>query len=140
MLDLYAPNTEGKRPRPDERFHLQIGQPWCEGWGWDWLYRSVEWYGIYREDGFPGQFKSYVLLWFIRWYIGNVKCDSTRTGMYWNLQLEDGIGEQYIPDIPIPDRPKTGKYVMTTTPKEWGSLRFHGKPLDREVWTGMGNI
>mgnify|MGYP001576191185 CR=1 FL=1 len=126
MLDLH------KYARSDERFHLQVGKPWCEGWGLDWLYRSVEWYNIKREDGLRGFFKSYVLFWYIRWYIGNVKCDPTRTTMYWYGQLDDGNPPVYTPD--------SNQYVMTTTPKEKFSLRFHGTPLNREVWTSMGSI
>ena len=112
--------------RSDEQFHLQTGQPWCVGKGDDRKFRSVKWHGIYLEDGMPGWFNSYVLFWYIRWYIGNVKCDPTRTFMYWRGQLGD-IGDPM-------------KYVMATTPKEKFSLRFHGKPLDREVWTAMGSI
>ena len=128
MLDLYAADPSGHTPRPDERFHLQTGQPWCVGWGTDRLYRSVKWYGVYLEDGSSGWFNTYVLCWYVRWYVGNVKCDPTRTGMLRHGQL----GE-------VPPNAEN-LYVMTTTPKEKFSLRFHGTPLNREVWTNMGSI
>lgn len=142
MIDLYAPNTEGIRPRPDERFHLQCGhpEPYCVATGaWilpakDWLYRKIEWWGIYLEDGTPGWFNSYILLWVIRWYRGNVKHDATRTFMLVNGQLDDGKEPHYDPAAYV------NHSVMTTTEKEKLSVRFRWKKPDREVWTAMGNI
>ena len=124
MLDLYAPNTEGRRPRLDERFHLQQPKGWCDGWGVDWLYRSVKWHNVYLEDGSPGWFNSYILLWVIRWYVGTVKHDGSRTFAYENGQLGD----------------YEGGYVMTTTPKEMLSVRVRWKKPNREVWTNQGGI
>ena len=121
-----------KYARPDERFHLQVGEPWCQGWGWDSFYRSVKWHGLVKENGTDGWFTSYVLLWYIRWYIGNVKCDATRTAMYWYGQLDEGHEPVYVPD--------PTKYVMTTTPKEKFSFRLHGTPLNREIYTNMGGL
>ena len=92
MLDLH------KGARQDERFHLQHGEPRCVGDGDDRRYRSVKWYGLYLEDGSEGWFNSYVLFWRIRWYIGNVKCDPTRTGYYRKGWLDDLVGEHYTPD------------------------------------------
>ena len=120
MLDL------NKDARPDERFHLQTPQPTCSGWGRDWFYRSVTWQDIYLPNGKPGRFTTHVLLWFIRWYAGTVKCDATRTYMYRSGQL----GEPY-----------DNQYVMTTTPKEMLSVRLRWRsPRYREWWDNMGGI
>jgi len=145
MLDLYAPNTEGKRPRADEQFHLQCvrkkeDEPYCVASGaWkfpveDWVYRKVEWRNIHLEDGTPGWFNSYIFLWFIRWYRGNVKHDATRTFMLVNGQLDDGRKPHYDPAT------YAKHSVMTTTPKEMLSVRLRWRRPNREVWTNMGGI
>ena len=118
--------------RPDERFHLQPVKPFCMAHGWsDWLYRRVEWYNLVLPggtvaDGTVGRFNSYVLLWFIRWYRGTVKCDGSRTHAYQAGQL----GEPY----------DSEHYVMTTTPKEMLSVRLRWRKPVREVWANMGGI
>ena len=120
MLDLSL------MARPDERFHLQLGQPICNGWGWDQLYRRVKWHTLTLPDGAEGRFTSYIVLWFVRWYRGSVKCDGTRTLMYQHGQLGEPYDNEHV--------------VMTTTPKEMFSVRLRWRKPDREVYTNMGGI
>ena len=97
--------------RPDEKFYVQVEQPTCSAFGTDFIFRVVSW---------DIDFKSFIFLWFFRMYIGNEKCDASRTFM-WN-----GMGNP--------------GYVITTTPKEKFSFRVRYKKPDREVWTNMGGI
>lgn len=123
MLDLM------KGARPDERFHLQTGQPVPHVTNL-WIVKRVTWSHIFLEDGTPGSFVSWWVIGnAVHWYQGTVKCDATRTHMYWNGQLDDGIGAVYIPD--------PNKYVMTTTEKEKFSVRFFVDPSEPR-WDSMG--
>jgi len=118
-----------KGARPDERFHLQTGPPVPKVTNL-WFMKRVTWSNLFLADGTPGVFTSWWIIGnAIHWYKGNVKCDATRTHMYWNGQLDDGVGEAYVPD------PK--KYVMTTTEKEKFSVRFFVDPGTPE-WSNMG--
>jgi hypothetical protein len=113
--------------RPDERFHLQTAQPWCQAFGrWDWLYRGVRWYDMTRPNGSRGRFDTYIFLWFFRWYKGTVKCDGTRTRMFRHGQLGSPYDQVH--------------FVMTTTPKEMFSVRLRWRKPDRERWDNMGGI
>ena len=125
MLDLH------KGARPDERFHLQVGEPMVvvttEWWG-----RSVRWYNLILPDGSYGVWQSYWIRLFgywVHWYQGTCKCDGTRTRMYWDGALDDGIAPFYTQSLEL--------YVMTTTPKEMFSVRFGGVPSE-PVWDNMG--
>jgi hypothetical protein len=119
-----------KNARPDERFHLQTGQPVATVWSLFGLLKRVTWSHIFLADGTPGSFTSWWVLGnAIHWYQGNVKCDGSRTQMYWGGQLDDGLPPPYIPL-------KT-KYVMTTTRKEMLSVRFFVDPAQPE-WDLMG--
>jgi len=124
MLNLH------KDARPDERFHLQTGQPVPEIRRTWFFYKIVEWKNLWLPDGSPGWFCSWWLLGnAIHWYSGNVKCDGTRTLMYWAGQLDDGQDPRYVPD--------SNKYVMTTTKKEKSSVRFFVDPGE-PLWSNMG--
>jgi hypothetical protein len=112
--------------RPDERFHLQCGEPQPHGWGWDGVCRRVWWTQIYTEHAEDAQFVSWVVLWVFRWYHGTVKCDGTRTYAFWNWLLGGPV------DV--------NRFVMTTTPKELRSFRLSLKKPDRERWDNMGGI
>jgi hypothetical protein len=115
--------------RPDERFHLQMGPPIPHVTRLG-LVKRVTWSNLILPDGSPGHFTSWWVLGnAIHWYRGNVKCDGTRTRMYWAGQLDDGELPHYVPDLT--------KYVMTTTQKEKTSVRFFTKPGD-PVWDNMG--
>ncbi len=123
MLDLH------KGARPDERFHLQRGQPVSTVWRW-FSIKRVTWSHLFLPDGTPG---SWVSWWVIgnalHWYKGTVKCDGTRTRMYWAGQLDDGQGAPYVPDLSC--------FVMTTTEKEMRSVRFFVDPGE-PTWDNMG--
>jgi len=119
-----------KGARPDERFHLQTGPPVPHVWTLFGVFKRVTWSNLFLEDGTPGVFTSWWVIGnAIHWYKGNVKCDATRTFMYWKGQLDDGVAIPYAPD------PKA--YVMTTTSKEKFSVRFFVDPGE-PVWTNMG--
>lgn len=127
MLDLH------KGARPDERFHLQLGEPvphvsrpW---WGLG-LVRLVTWSNLWLPDGQPGRWESWWVIGnAIHWYRGTCKCDGTRTRMYWLGQCDDGKEPPYTAD--------PHSYVMTTTEKEMWSVRFFVDPGE-PVWTNMG--
>jgi hypothetical protein len=115
--------------RPDERFHLQSGEPIPEVTGSLTFYRKVRWRNVWNVDGSAGEFSSTVInfgLKYLQWYSGTAKCDGTRTLMYRAGQL----GEPYDQD----------RCVMTTTPKEMKAWRFRSKDaIDAvPVWTNMG--
>lgn len=123
MLDLHL------NARSDERFHLQTGEPRPIISG-GWFKRTIRWTNLFLPDGTPGVFVS---TWMfgnsVHWYSGTVKCDGTRTHMYWWGQLDDGVEPKYTPSII--------QYVMTTTPKEMLSVRLFTKPGEL-VWSNMG--
>lgn len=123
MLNLH------KDARPDERFHLQTGAPVPQVTNL-WVMKRITWSNIFLEDGTPGTFTSW---WFIgnaiHYYKGTVKCDATRTFMYRQGQLDDGVWPTY--------EPQPDQFVMTTTPKEKFSVRFFVDPGE-PVWTNMG--
>ena len=127
MLDLH------KGARPDEKFHLQTGKPVAtitRPWWRLGLVKIVTWHNIFLQDGTAGKFQSHWLLGNgIYWYEGTVKCDGTRTRMYWSGQLDDGKGPAYWPDL--------NQYVMTTTETEKHSVRFFVDPGDAQ-WDSMG--
>jgi len=119
-----------KGARPDERFHLQVGQPVPKVKNIFGVMKRVTWDNLFLADSTPGTFTSWWVIGnAIHWYKGNVKCDATRTFMYWNGQLDDGGAPVYVPD--------PTKYVMTTTEKEKCSVRFFVDPGTPE-WTNMG--
>src|SRR5262245_46902824 len=104
-LDLH------KNARHDERFHLQKGQPVPHVSRVWWIYTKVSWSNLFPPDRSPGTFESWWVIGnAVHWYKGNVKCDGTRTRMYWWGRLDDGKGIPYVPE--------TDKYVMSTTEKE----------------------
>lgn len=125
MLNLHL------NARPDEHFHLQTGTPIphvSRAW---FIYKKVTWSHLLLADGTPGKFTSWWLIGnALHWYKGNVKCDGTRTRMYWNGQLDDGLPPTY--------RPDETKYVMTTTKKEQTAVRFFVDPGE-PTWDGMGS-
>ena len=124
MLNLYA------GVKDYERFHLQTGPPVPHVWTLFGVFKRVTWSNLFLADGTPGYFTSWWIIGnAVHWYKGNVKCDATRTFMYWNKQLDDGVAIPYAPD------PKA--YVMTTTSKEKFSVRFFVDPGE-PVWTNMG--
>ena len=49
--------------------------------------------------------------------------------MYWNGELDDGVGPTYVPALT--------KYVMTSTTKEKFSVRFFVDPSEAN-WDSMG--
>ena len=124
MLDLY------KSARPDEHFHLQTGPPVPtvgRVWG---LYKRVTWRNLFLPDGSSGSFVSWWVIGnAIHWYRGTVKCDGTRTRMYWAGQLEDWQGVPYVADLAC--------YVMCTTKKEMRSVRLFVDPGE-PTWDNMG--
>ena len=124
MLNLHL------NARPDERFHLQTGPPVPlikTLWG---LYKRVTWRNLWLPDGSPGRFISWWVIGnALHWYKGTAKIDGTRTYMYWNGQLDDGVAPTYVPDAE--------QYVVTTTQKERFSVRFFVDPGE-VVWTNMG--
>ena len=123
-LDLH------KGARVDERFHLQMLPPEPHVSRVWWIYKRVRWSNLTLPDGTPGRFESWWLIGnAIHWYLGNCKCDGSRTQMYWLQQLDDGRPPMYTPDLM--------KYVMTTTEKEQRSVRFFVDPGE-PVWTNMG--
>lgn len=126
-LDLH----KGTRPDPYERYHLQVGQPLFRVWrSWFGIVKHVTWSHLFLEDGRPGAFESWWVVGnAVHWYKGNVKCDGTRTRMYWGGELDNGLFPTYTPD--------TNKYVMTTTPKEKFSVRFFVDPAEPR-WDVMG--
>ena len=124
MLNLHA------GAKDYERFHLQTGPPVPHVWTLFGVFKRVTWSNLFLADGTPGYFTSWWIIGnAVHWYKGNVKCDATRTFMYWNKQLDDGVAIPYAPD------PKA--YVMTTTSKEKFSVRFFVDPGE-PVWTNMG--
>jgi hypothetical protein len=134
-INLYAPDPSGHVPREDEVFYLlQDGRVEYEGWGVDWLYRSVKWTYEGRWVDRTGRecllhnmwFNSYLLLWFLRWYVGTAKVDGSRTNMLWNGQL----------GYPVP----MDSWVITRTPKEQFSVRLRWRKPDRERPLNMGGI
>lgn len=123
MLDVH------KGARPDERFHLQTGPPVPSVLNL-WVVKRIVWRHLFLADGSPGTFTSWWVMGnALHWYQGTVKCDGTRTRMYWAGQLDDGLPPTY--------RPDTRQYVMTTTPKEKFSLRIFVNPGE-PVWDNMG--
>ena len=119
MINLYV------NARPDERFHLQEGQPTPHWIGWRWLCRRVSWTRIYDISGDKAKWTSWTFLWFFHFYHGTAKCDATRTYMYVNGAL----------GFPI----DPNAYVMTTTPKEMLAFRFRKDGMDKTpVWSNMG--
>jgi hypothetical protein len=113
-----------------ERFHLQTGPPVPHVKNIFGIMKRVTWSNLFLEDGTPGYFTSWWIIGnAIHWYKGTVKCDATRTHMYWNGQLDDGRFPTYLPDLKA--------YVMTTTSKEKFSVRFFVDPGVPE-WTNMG--
>jgi len=124
MLNLH------KGAKDFERFHLQTGPPVPRVKNIFGIIKRVTWSNLFLADGTPGYFTSWWIIGnAIHWYSGNVKCDGTRTRMYWGGQLDDGIAPVYQPD------PR--QYVMTTTQKEKTSVRFFVDPGD-PVWDNMG--
>jgi len=118
-----------KGARPDERFHLQTGPPVPHVTNL-WFMKRVTWSNLFLADGTPGSFASWWIIGnAIHWYKGTVKCDATRTQMYWHEQLDDGAWPPYTPD--------PAKYVMTTTEKEKFSVRFFVDPGE-PTWSNMG--
>lgn len=125
-----------KGARPDERFHMQVGRPEIKThWELGKLFRFISWENIYKPDSKPAFWWS-IWIWCFQIYFGNSKCDGTRTGMYWNHQL-DNINHN------------TSIYVMTTTPKEmkaarWSTKAYHfgWKPVrnDETNWRDMGGL
>lgn len=112
-----------------EKFHLQVGPPVPHVVKL-WVMKRVTWSHLFLEDGTPGYFTSWWIFGnAIHWYRGTVKCDATRTHMYWNGQLDDGVSPVYTPD-------RTA-YVMTTTSKEMLSVRFFVDP-SVPTWDAMG--
>lgn len=108
--------------RPDERFHLQIGRPWCHiEWTW-WGLRKCVWEHVRLADYSPGEWTSYWFL-FVKWYRGTAKCDGSRTQDYWQGKFGTPVWE--------------GCVVMTTTPKEMFSLRV-GLWNRKPSWDAMG--
>lgn len=124
-----------KGARPDEKFHLQTGPPVPHVMNL-WIMKRVTWSNLFLDPkeyppNTPGEFVSW---WFlgnaIHYYKGNVKCDATRCHLYWDKKLDDGIGEEYVPD--------PNEYVMTTTEKEKFSVRFFVDPGEPN-WDNMGS-
>ena len=114
MSQIYTPTNP---VRPDEVFYKTNEEPYMSAWGYDWLYRRVEWrIAIWT-------FRSYVLLWGIRWYHGDGKIDATQTYRLRNEEHAYRFG-----------------YVVTTTKKEQFSVRFSWKRPDRERWDNQGGI
>ncbi len=131
MLNLYQPDPGGNVPRPDEEFHLQKGEPVSRTVTFAFGLGFVRiWHNLSLADGRMGKFRSWWLFGQrVHWYKGNVKCDGSRTYMYWNGQLDDGMPPKYIPDPTL--------YVMTTTPKEKLAVRFNQTPGEVS-WNNMG--
>lgn len=72
-----------------ERFHLQYGAPVPRVWTFLGV-KHVTWGNLSLPDGTPGRFSSWWLIGnAIHWYRGSVKCDATRTYMYWAGQLDE---------------------------------------------------
>ena len=120
----------GKGARPDEQgcFHLQRARPTPFLWTFG-LVRKTTWHNIFLKDGSPATFIS----WWVgkaQRYAGTAKCDATRTRMYWAGQLDDGIGEPYVPD--------PWCYVMTTLPKEMTAFRWRSAGPSKPTWDSMG--
>ena len=122
MLDILL------RARPDERFHLQIGQPISVVWEWG-PFRRTTWTNIFLPDGTPGAFVSW-WFWKLQIYHGTTKCDASRTIWYWNEQLDDGNQLPYAAD--------PSRYVMTTTPKEMLAVRWRAGGRQPVEWNNMG--
>ena len=123
MLNLH------KDAKPFEHFHLQMGQPIPHVVNLK-IFKRVVWENLQLPDGSPGFFSSWWIIGnAIHWYLGNVKCDGTRTRMYWAGQLDDGVEPVYVPDLT--------HYVMSTTEKEKTSVRFFVDPGE-PVWDNMG--
>ncbi len=120
--------TECFTNAPD-RFHIQRGQPVATVWGTPWLLKVVTWHNITKADGSPGSFRSFILLWVIRWYWGNTKCDGTQTRVLW---ASKGLP----PSVTDPD----AEYVMNTVCSEGWSFRLSLKPAHNETWDSMGSI
>lgn len=119
-----------KQTEPYERFHLQVGPPVPHVTKIFGVIKRVTWSNVQLSDGSPGSFVSWWLIGnAIHWYQGTAKCDGTRTRMYWAGQLDDGLGEPYVPDL--------NRYVMTTTDKERRAVRFFVDPGE-PTWDGMG--
>ena len=119
-----------KGARPDERFHLQFGPPVPQVKNIFGLLKRVTWDNLRLPDGTAGFFTSWWIIGnAIHWYKGTAKVDATRTYMYWNGQLDNGVLPVYTPD------PK--KYVVCTTEKEKFSVRFFVDPGTPE-WSNMG--
>lgn len=123
MLNLH------KGAKEYERFHLQYGPPVPKVWKFLGM-KHVSWSNLCLPDGTAGRFSSWWLIGnVIHWYRGDMKCDGTRTRMYWAGQLDDGQGTPYTPD------PR--QYVMCTTEKERFSLRGFVDPGE-PTWDNMG--
>lgn len=121
-VNLYATLPGGKPVRPDERFHLQAGEPKAHIWRLGPL-RRVSWEGLVNEDGSPGTFVSWSL-WGFQLYHGSVKCDGSRTYALRQGQLGGSEEERRM-------------FVMTTTPKEKFAFRHH-PPAEVPTWDNMG--
>lgn len=125
MLNLHKDD-----PTPTHFYHLQHGPPVPRVKNIFGIMKRVTWSNLFLPDGTPGTFTSWWIIGnAIHWYSGNVKCDGTRTRMYWAGQLDDGQVPPYTPDLT--------KYVMTTTEKEKLSVRFFVDPGE-PTWDGMG--
>lgn len=125
MLDLH------KGARPDERFHLQKGQPVCTvKKGPFGVWKIVRWSNLFLPDGRPGQFTSY-WVWPFHWYTGNVKCDGSRSHWFHGSSdaLDDGTWPHYVGDKDY--------YVMCTTETEKRAFRVFVDPGE-PTWDNMG--
>ena len=118
-LDLH------KGARPDERFHLQRGQPTVKRhFDWTWL-RRTSWKDIRLVDGTTAKWISWWFFNHLQIYHGTAKCDGTRSRMYWLGQLGNPPGG-------------TEYYVMTTTPSEMWAFRWRTNSPGPPVWDDMG--
>ena len=119
-----------KAANEDERFHLQTGPPVPHVTRFFGIAKRVHWSNLIMPDGSAGRFVSWWLFGnALHWYVGTMKCDGTRTRLYWAGQLDDGHAPRYVPDL--------RQYVMTTSERERRSVRFFVDPGE-PTWDGMG--